>query len=91
VLLAAARAHAPREGVELALSGWSLSHGVANLAIDGAFGGLPLPAAQARAIAQLDPGALVRQMAAGLLGEPAAAPAAGTPGRRAARGPGRRG
>src|SRR6185295_3176449 len=69
VLLATARAHDPAGGVELALAGWSLAHGVANLAIDGAFTGLPLPPAKARAIARLDATALVRRMAEGLLGD----------------------
>jgi AcrR family transcriptional regulator len=68
VLVDAALAHDAKRGVELALAGWSLSHGVANLAIDGAFEGLPLPKAQARAIAALDAGVLVRQVAGRLLG-----------------------
>ena len=42
VLLAAATRHAPERGLEIALAGWSLSHGAANLAIDGAFDGLPI-------------------------------------------------
>ena len=67
VLLGAATRHAPERGLELALAGWSLSHGAANLAIDGAFGGLPIPAADARRLARLDAGALVRRMVAGLL------------------------
>ena len=67
VLLDAATRHAPERGLELALAGWSLSHGVANLAIDGAFGGLPVAPAQARRLARLDAGALVRGMVAGLL------------------------
>jgi AcrR family transcriptional regulator len=71
VLLAAARAQDPMGGVELALAGWSLAHGVANLAIDGAFSGLPLSPARARAIAQRDPATLVRRMAEGLLGDKA--------------------
>ena len=73
VLLAAASAHAPGRGLELALAGWSLSHGAANLAIDGAFDGLPIPAAQAARLRRLDAAALVRRMAAPLLGvdEPA--------------------
>jgi AcrR family transcriptional regulator len=86
VLLAAARAHSPDGGVELALAGWSLAHGVANLAIDGALSGLPLPPEDARAIAQLEATTLVRRMAAGLLGDAAgaagaagAAPGAGAP------------
>ena len=67
VLLGAATRHAPERGLELALAGWSLSHGAANLAIDGAFGGLPIAAADARRLARLDAGALVRRMVAGLL------------------------
>ena len=67
VLLAAATHYAPERGLELALAGWSLSHGAANLAIDGAFGGLPLPPVQARRLAGLDAGALVRRMVAGML------------------------
>ena len=70
VLLDAATRHAPERGLELALAGWSLSHGAANLAIDGAFGGLPIPPAQARRLAGLDAGALVRRMVAGLLQVP---------------------
>ena len=47
VLHAAACAHDAVRGQELALAGWSLSHGLSNLLIDGAFDGLPmeLPAA----------------------------------------------
>ena len=67
VLLDAATAHAPERGLELALGGWSLSHGAANLAIDGAFAGLPIPPADARRLARLDPPALVRRMVAVLL------------------------
>ena len=77
VLLDAASRYAPERGLELALAGWSLSHGAASLAIDGAFGGLPIPPAQARRLAGLGPGALVRSMVAGLLQvpDPAAAKA----------------
>ena len=67
VLLEAATRHAPERGLELALAGWSLSHGAANLAIDGAFAGLPIAPAQARRLARLDAGALVRGMVAGML------------------------
>jgi AcrR family transcriptional regulator len=74
VLVGAARAHDPERAVELALAGWSLSHGVANLAIDGAFEGLPLAKAQARAIARLDAGVLARQVAEHLLGAEEQAP-----------------
>jgi AcrR family transcriptional regulator len=74
VLLDAATRFAPERGLEIALAGWSLSHGAANLAIDGAFGGLPIAPAQARRLARLDAGALVRRMVSGLLQlpEPAA-------------------
>ena len=41
LLLAAACAHDPANGPELALCGWSLSHGLGNLLIDGAFDKLP--------------------------------------------------
>jgi len=67
VLLEAAARFAPERGLEIALAGWSLSHGAANLAIDGAFGGLPIDPAQARQLARLDAGDLVRRMVAGLL------------------------
>ena len=79
VLLDAATRHAPERGLELALAGWSLSHGAANLAIDGAFGGLPIAPAQARRLARLDAGALVRRMVAGLLQVPDAPAAKGAP------------
>lgn len=49
VLLRAARAHAPEGGDELALAGWSLAHGLASLAIDGALAtapGVAVPPAQ---------------------------------------------
>ena len=78
VLLDAATAHSPGRGLEVALAGWSLSHGAANLLIDGAFTGLPLGGAQAAALRKLDPGALVRRMAAPLI-----ASAAGAPSKRA--------
>jgi len=55
-VLAAAMAHDPENGPELALVGWSLAHGLSNLVIDGALDGLPmqLPAATvlARQLAQ---------------------------------------
>ena len=74
VLLEAATRYAPERGLELALAGWSLSHGAANLAIDGAFGGLPIAPAQARRLARLDAGTLVRGMVAGMLQRPAPPP-----------------
>ena len=67
VLLEAAGRQAPERALELALTGWSLSHGAANLAIDGAFAGLPVSGTQARALARMDAGALVRRMVAGVL------------------------
>jgi Tetracyclin repressor-like, C-terminal domain len=70
VLLEAAARFAPERGLEIALAGWSLSHGAAHLAIDGAFGSLPIAPAQARRLARLDAGALVRGMVAGLLQVP---------------------
>jgi AcrR family transcriptional regulator len=74
VLLQAATAYAPARGLALALAGWSLSHGAANLAIDGAFAGLPIAPADARKLARLDAGALVRGMVAALLQGPEPAP-----------------
>ncbi len=59
-LMAAACAHDPVKGPELALCGWSLSHGLSNLLIDGAFDALPTPVT--------DTDALVRQLAARALG-----------------------
>ena len=82
VLLEAATAHAPARGLELALAGWSLSHGAANLAIDGAFAGLPVAPAQARRLARLDAGALVRGMVAALLQGPDQTPARAAKARR---------
>ncbi len=54
ILLAAAHAHDAKNGHQLALCGWSLSHGMANLLIDGAFDKLPIKAG--------DDEALVRQL-----------------------------
>ncbi len=54
ILLAAANAHDPANGPQLALCGWSLSHGMANLLLDGAFDRLPMNTA--------DHDALVRQL-----------------------------
>lgn len=59
-LMAAACAHDPVKGPELALCGWSLSHGLSNLLIDGAFDTLPTPI--------VDTDALVRQLTARALG-----------------------
>jgi len=42
MLLAAACAHDAKRGPEIALTGWSLSHGLANLMLDGVIDGLPL-------------------------------------------------
>lgn len=42
VLLTAATAFAPANGPALALTGWSLAHGLANLVIDGALDNLPV-------------------------------------------------
>ena len=55
-VLAVAEASAPGKGAAMALSGWSLAHGFAHLAIDGALEDLPVPvqgdAATARSLAQ---------------------------------------
>ena len=60
ILQAAACEHDPVNGTELALCGWSLSHGLSNLLIDGALVNAA-PAAQ-------DPDALVRQLTRRALG-----------------------
>ena len=44
LLLEAAERYAPGEGAAWALAGWSLGHGFAHLAMDGALEGLPVPA-----------------------------------------------
>jgi AcrR family transcriptional regulator len=59
-LLAAACAHDPVQGPVLALTGWSVAHGLSNLLIDGALEGLP--------IALEKPDALARQLALRALG-----------------------
>lgn len=41
-VLDAANAHDKKHGASLALAGWSLSHGLSHLLIDGAFEGLPM-------------------------------------------------
>lgn len=43
LLLQTAERYAPGGGAAVALAGWSLGHGFANLAIDGALDGLPVP------------------------------------------------
>ncbi|MBV6321065.1 TetR/AcrR family transcriptional regulator [Duganella violaceipulchra] len=60
VLVVAATAFDAARGPELALTGWSLAHGLANLAIDEAFTDLP--------IAVPAPAVLARAMAARMLG-----------------------
>jgi AcrR family transcriptional regulator len=59
-VLAAATAHDPKRGPQLALAGWSLAHGLANLLIDGAFEGMPMMKNQ-------DPDQLARRLAERLL------------------------
>jgi len=59
-LLAAACAHDAKQGPVLALTGWSLAHGLSNLLIDGALEGLP--------IALGEPQGLARQLALRALG-----------------------
>jgi len=51
-VLAAASAHDPQNGPELALTGWSLSHGLSNLLIDGALDTLSLPLGDTAALAR---------------------------------------
>lgn len=60
-VLAAANAHDPAHGPALALTGWSLSHGLSNLVIDGAVDTLALPLG--------DTDTLARQLALRALGE----------------------
>lgn len=60
LLMAAACAHDPVQGPELALTGWSLSHGLSNLLIDGALDHVPG--------AVQDRDALVRQLTLRALG-----------------------
>lgn len=52
VLLDAATGFDPGDGALLALTGWSLAHGLANLAIDHAFDGLPFPLPDAAGLAR---------------------------------------
>jgi AcrR family transcriptional regulator len=59
-LLAAACVHDPKSGPMLALTGWSLAHGLSNLLIDGALDGLPLKLG--------NPQRLARQLALRALG-----------------------
>jgi len=66
-LLAAACAHDPEQGPVLALTGWSLAHGLSNLLIDGALDGLPIPLGK--------PQDLARQLALQALGVSAPPPA----------------
>jgi len=66
-LLAAACAHDPVQGPVLALTGWSLAHGLSNLLIDGALDGLPIPLGK--------PQDLARQLALQALGVSAPPPA----------------
>ena len=51
-LLAAACAHDPLNGPELALTGWSLVHGLSHLMIDGALEGLPIKTGRAAGLAR---------------------------------------
>jgi hypothetical protein len=59
-LLAAACLHDPKSGPALALTGWSLAHGLSNLLIDGALDGLPIKLG--------NPQKLARQLALRALG-----------------------
>lgn len=60
IVLDAAVAHDPAHGADLAMAGWSLSHGLSHLLIDGAFDGLPLQ--------RQDPDALARRLAERMFG-----------------------
>jgi AcrR family transcriptional regulator len=59
VLLQATTEYDPSHGVVLALTGWSVAHGLSNLLIDGAFDDLPVPVPNAKS--------LYRQMALRIL------------------------
>lgn len=63
VLAEAAFAHDPRGGAELALTGWSLAHGLANLMVDGALVGLPWPPGLGVPRGLSDPRRLARRLA----------------------------
>ena len=52
-LLAGAMRYSPANGAALALAGWSLAHGLANLLIDGAFTSLPIPTPPAEVLARM--------------------------------------
>jgi AcrR family transcriptional regulator len=67
VLLQAATRFAPERALEIALGGWSLSHGAAHLSIDGAFISLPIAPERARQLARVDAAALVRSSITALL------------------------
>jgi AcrR family transcriptional regulator len=53
ILLKAALDYDPSEGQLLALTGWSLAHGLANLSIDGAFDALPIAVQDSATLARL--------------------------------------
>jgi AcrR family transcriptional regulator len=53
ILLKAALDYDPKEGQLLALTGWSLAHGLANLSIDGAFDTLPIAVEDSATLARL--------------------------------------
>ncbi len=53
VLMQAAQAFDPDQGALLGLAGWSLAHGLASLAIDGALAALPIPTPPPEALARL--------------------------------------
>nr|WP_295778091.1 TetR/AcrR family transcriptional regulator [Rhodoferax sp.] len=71
LLMAASCAHDNVHGPELALTGWSLSHGLSNLLIDGALDHVPG--------ALQDPDALVRQLTLRALGRMASRRSASKP------------
>jgi AcrR family transcriptional regulator len=53
ILLKAALDYDPTQGQLLALTGWSLAHGLANLSIDGAFDSLPIGVEDSATLARL--------------------------------------
>lgn len=68
VLRKAAHAHAAEGADELALAGWSLAHGLASLAIDGALSAAPVPMPSAQDLAALLASRLLENLPTGRAG-----------------------
>ena len=68
VLRKAAHAHAAEGADELALAGWSLAHGLASLAIDGALSTAPVPMPSAQDLAALLASRLLENLPTGRAG-----------------------